>query len=144
MQTINQELINEFLNKKNVFAVVGVSKESEKYGNKVYFDLKRAGYSVYPVNPNAYTILGDKCYPTLKDLPVSPDVVDIVVPPKITEEMVKECKNLEIDKVWMQPGSESEEAISFCRENGIKVLYGVCVMLERKKYNQSQGKRYTG
>ena len=72
MQTINQELINEFLDKGNIFAVVGVSKEPEKYGNKVYFDLKRAGYSVYPINPNAYTVLGDRCYPRLRDLPVLP------------------------------------------------------------------------
>ena len=133
MQTINQELINRFLNKKNVFAVVGVSKESEKYGNKVYFDLKRAGYTVYPINPNATEISGNKCYPSLKNLPSLPDVVDIVVPPKITEMTVKECKNLGIDKVWMQPGSESDKAIRFCRQNNIKVLHGVCVMLERRK-----------
>ena len=138
MQTINQELINEFLDKENIFAVIGVSKDSEKYGNKVYFDLKRAGYSVYPINPNAYTVLGDRCYPRLRDLPVLPNVVDIVVPPKITEETVKECKDLGIEKIWMQPGSESEEAIRFCRENGIKVLYGVCVMLEREKNERSE------
>jgi len=133
MQTINQDLINEFLDKKNVFAVVGVSKKSEKYGNKVYFDLKCAGYTIYPVNPNAIKISGNRCYPNLRDLPLLPDVVDIVVPPKITEEIVKECKDLGINKVWMQPGSESEDAIGFCRENGIKVLYGICVMLERRK-----------
>ena len=133
MQTINQDLINEFLDKKNVFAVIGVSKESEKYGNKVYFDLKRAGYTVYAINPNASKISGDRCYPRLRKLPTLPDIVDIVVPPKITEETVKECKDLGIGKVWMQPGSESEDAIRFCRENGIKVLYGVCVMLERRK-----------
>ena len=133
MQKINQELINDFLNKKNVFAVVGVSKDSEKYGNKVYFDLKRAGYTVYPVNPNASKVSGDKCYPKLRNLPTLPDVVDIVVPPKITEETVKECKNLGIGKVWMLPGSETKRAIRFCRENDIEVLYGVCVMLERRK-----------
>ena len=133
MQTINQDMINEFLDKRNIFAVVGVSKESEKYGNKVYFDLKHAGYTVYPVNPNARKISGDKCYPMLKNLPTLPDVVDIVVPPKITEKTVKECKNLGIDKVWMQPGSESKSAIRFCEENDIKVLYGMCVMLERRK-----------
>jgi len=133
MHTINQQLINEFLNKVNVFVVVGVSRESEKYGNKVYFDLKHAGYTVYAVNPNAIEISGDRCYPNLRNLPTLPDVVDIVVPPKITEKTVKECKALGIDKVWMQPGSESEEAIRFCIENDIKVLYDVCVMLERKK-----------
>jgi predicted CoA-binding protein len=128
-----RDLVNEFLNKKNIFAVVGVSKKSEKYGNKVYFDLKRAGYKVYAVNPNASRILNDICYPNLKNLPTTPDVVDIVVPPKITEDTVRECRDLKIDKVWMQPGSESEKAINFCKQNGIKLLYNVCVMLERKK-----------
>ena len=52
---------------------------------------------------------------------------------EITEETVIECKNLGIGKVWMQPGSESKGAIRFCRENNIKVLHGVCVMLERRK-----------
>jgi predicted CoA-binding protein len=132
MESINQELINEFLNKKNIFAVIGVSKEPEKYGNKIFFDLKNAGYSVYPVNPNASKISGNKCYPSLRDLPILPDVVDIVVPPKVTEKTVKVCKDLEIDKIWMQPGSESDSAISFCRKNNIKVLFGVCVMLEMK------------
>ena len=133
MKTINQNIINEFLDKRNVFAVIGVSKNKEKYGNRVYFDLKHAGYTVYPINPNVSEVSGDRCYPRLMSLPVLPDVVDIVVPPKVTEETVKECKDLGIEKVWMQPGSESDEAIRFCRENSIKVLYGVCVMLERRK-----------
>jgi predicted CoA-binding protein len=142
MVIINQELINEFLDKRNIFAVVGVSKESEKYGNKIYFNLKRAGYSVFPVNPNASEISGDKCYPRLSNLPTIPDVVDIVVPPKTTDWIVRECKKLTIDKVWMQPGSESKEAINFCRENRIKVLYGVCIMLERKKCMDRDGNRF--
>jgi len=133
MVTINQDTINEFLDKRNVFAVIGVSNNKEKYGNKVYFDLKNAGYKVFPVNPNSSNISGDRCYPRLTKLPVVPDVVDIVVPPKITESTVKECKDLGIGKVWMQPGSESDEAIRFCTENNIKVLHGVCVMLERRK-----------
>ncbi len=115
MQAVNQEIINEFLDKKNVFEVVGVSKESEKYGNKIYLDLKHASYTVYPVNPNTIEIYGNKCYSNLMELPILPDVVDIVVPPKITEEIAKECKNLGINKVWMQPGSESK-----CHQ----VLYG--------------------
>ncbi len=131
----NQDLINEFLNKKNVFAVIGASNNTEKYGNKVYFDLKHANYKVFPVNPNSPDISGEKCYSRLIDLPALPDVVNMVVPPKIADKTLKECKNLGIEKVWMQPGSESEEAIKFCRENNIQVLYGVCVMLERKKEN---------
>jgi hypothetical protein len=129
---MKMELINKFLEKTNIFAVVGASRDLEKYGHQVYKDLKGAGYKVYPVNPNAKEILGDKCYPDLKDLPTKPDVVNVVVPPKVTEKTVKTCKMLGITKVWMQPGSESEKAIKFCHENGIDVVYGTCVMVERR------------
>jgi len=129
MELISRNLINEFLNKKNIFAVVGVSRNPEKYGHKVYKNLKEKGYKVYPVNPKAKKILSYKSYSSLKDLPEKPDVVNIVVPPKITEKIVRECKNLKIKKVWMQPGSESEKAIKFCKENDIEVVYGVCVMM---------------
>jgi hypothetical protein len=134
---MNQELIRTFLNKKNIFAVVGASRNPKKYGYQVYKDLKNAGYEVYAVNPNAEEILGDKCYPNLENLPVKPEVVDVVVPPKVTEEVVKACKGLGITRVWMQPGSESEKAIQFCEENGIDVVYGVCVMIERTKQSSS-------
>jgi len=129
---MNEELIKKFLNKRNIFAVVGASRDPKKYGYQVYRDLKEAGYEVYPVNPNADKILGDRCYPDLGDLSTKPDIVDVVVPPKVTEKIVKTCKRLRITKVWMQPGSESENAIKFCHENDIDVVYGVCVMVERR------------
>jgi len=77
--------------------------------------------------------LGDKCYPGLEHLPTKPDVVSVVVPPRVTEEIVKTCKRLGIMKVWMQPGSESEEAIRFCDNNGINVVHALCVMIERRR-----------
>jgi|GEM_PF-3253084 len=58
--------------------------------------------------------------------------VDVVVPPEVTEQMVGTCRKLEITKVWMQPGSESEKAIKFCEENGINIVYGVCVTIQRR------------
>jgi predicted CoA-binding protein len=129
---MNSELITEFLRKENVFAVVGVSRNPEKYGHKVYKDLKEAGHTVYPVNPYLDEILGDRCYPSLSDLPGKPDVVDTVVPPAVTEKILRECGALKIDKVWMQPGSESKQAIAFCKRNGIKFVHGVCVMVKRR------------
>jgi hypothetical protein len=135
---MDQELIRAFLSKKNIFAVVGASRDPQKYGYQVYKDLKNAGYEVYAVNPNAEEILGDKCYSSLESLPVKPDVVDIVVPPKVTEYTVETCKKLGIMKVWMQPGSESEKVIKFCKENSIDVVHGVCVMIERAKRSASE------
>ena len=126
------ELIRDFLRKENVFAVVGVSRNPEKYGHKVYRDLKAAGYTVYPVNPHLDELLGDRCYPSLSELPGKPDVVDTVVPPAVTERIVAECKLLGIERVWMQPGSESEHAIAFCERYGIHVVHSVCVMVQRR------------
>ncbi len=124
------DVIREFLDKRNVIAVVGASRNPEKYGYKVYRALKMAGYKVYPVNPNADEILGDKCYPDLYSLPEKPDVVSLVVPPKIAEAVLHACKDLDVRRVWMQPGAESEDAIKFCNDNGIKVVYGLCIMVE--------------
>ena len=138
---MDEETIIRFLDKKNIFAVVGASRNPEKYGYKVYIDLKGAGYKVYPVNPNADEILGDKCYPSLEKLPVIPDVVDVVVPPEITEQTVKTCKDLGVKKVWMQPCSESEEAIRFCGDNGIDAVYGVCVMVKRRNQKMAESSR---
>jgi len=121
------------VDKKNVIAIVGASRNPEKYGHRVYKDLKQAGYKVYPVNPNTDEVLGDKCYPNLKSLPQKPDVVDIVVQPSITEQIVQECMQLGITMVWMQPGSESEKAIKFCNENNIQVVHGECIMVQRRK-----------
>lgn len=125
-------LISKLIDKVNVYAVVGASRNPEKYGYRVYKDLKEAGYRVYAVNPNAQEILGDKCYPSLEALPEKPTVVVTVVPPKVTEKIVEQCRDIGVKMVWMQPGSESEKAVKFCEENGIDVVYNVCIMIERR------------
>ena len=123
-----EELIKEFMAQKK-FAVVGATDNAEKYGNRIFKNLTGRGYEVYPVNPNLKEIEGVKCYPSLADIPVKVDVVDFVVPPKVTEAILKECKKLGLDHIWLQPGSESDAAIAFCQDNNLKVVYGTCVML---------------
>jgi predicted CoA-binding protein len=123
-----EELIKEFMTKKR-FAVIGATDNKEKYGNRIFKNLTSRGYEVYPVNPNLKEIEGVKCYPDIADIPVKVDVVDFVVPPKVTESILKECKKLGLDNIWLQPRSESDAAIAFCHENKFKVVYGTCVML---------------
>ena len=122
--------IGEFLSKKNVIAVVGATVNKEKFGYKVFMALRKMGFKVYPVNPKYSEIEGTPCYPSIGDLPEKPDVVITVVPPRVTEEVVRKCAELGIDKVWMQPGSESEKAIEFCEEKGIKVVHGTCFIVD--------------
>jgi predicted CoA-binding protein len=128
MRRLMEELIKEFIAKKR-FAVVGATDNTEKNGNRIFKNLAKRGYEVYPVNPNLKELEGVKCYPNLADIPVKVDVVDFVVPPKVTESILKECKELGLKNIWLQPGSESDAAIAYCRDNNLKVVYGTCVML---------------
>ena len=121
-------LIKEFMAQKR-FAIVGATDNPEKYGNHILKNLKSRGYEVYPVNPRLKELEGVKCYPSLADIPVKVDVVDFVVPPEVTEVILKDCKRLGLDRVWLQPGAESEAAIAYCHENSLKVVHDVCVML---------------
>ncbi|OGF47594.1 MAG: CoA-binding protein [Candidatus Firestonebacteria bacterium RIFOXYC2_FULL_39_67] len=125
---MDESLITEFMQQK-VFAVVGASSNPEKYGYTITKNLIDRGYKVYPVNPRLEELHGVKCYKSLASLPEKPDVVDLVVPPKITEEVVKECLKLGLTRVWMQPGAESSAAVEFCEKNGIKVIHDTCVMM---------------
>lgn len=129
-----EDLVEEFL-EQGVYAVVGATPNPEKYGFKVMVDLERGGYTVYPVNPKYSEIEGRKCYPDLDSLPEKPDVVEFVSPPKATEKILEDVERLGISRVWMQPGAESPEAISFCEEQGITAMHDICVMVERKKRN---------
>jgi len=123
---------DQILNTRNIFAVVGVSSNLKKYGYKVFNNLKTTGYSVYAINPNVDYIGDVKVYDSLKDLPEKIDVVVCIVPPKITLDIVKQAKELDIKNIWMQPGSESEEAINFCKEEKINLIYNQCIIINNK------------
>ena len=123
-----QDLIKEFIAQKR-FAVVGATNNTKKYGYQIFMNLRNRGYEVYPVNPKLKKLEGIKCYPSLADIPTKVDVVDFVVPPEVTEVILKDCKRLGLDRIWLQPGSENEAAIAFCHENNLKVVHDVCVML---------------
>jgi predicted CoA-binding protein len=122
-----EELVKEFMAQKK-FALVGATSNTEKNGYRIFKNLSRRGYQVYPVNPGLEELEGVKCYHSLADIPVKVDVVDFVVPPPVTEVTLKECKRLGLNRIWLQPGSESEAAIAFCYDNKLKVVHGICVM----------------
>ena len=125
------ELVEDFINQR-LWAVVGASTDYTKYGNRIFRDLREAGYTVYGVNPRGGEIEGQELYPSLSDLPEKPAVVDTVVPPALTEEIVRQCAELGLTRVWMQPGSESQAAIQFCQEHGIRVVHHACAMVRKR------------
>lgn len=72
---------------------------------------------------------GQPAYRTLANLPETPEVVDIVVPPDQTEQVVRQCKQLGLTRTWMQSGAESAAAIQY---HGLQVIYRGCAMVEKR------------
>ncbi len=129
---------NDFLNKENKIAIVGVSVNQKKWGFKIYKELKSAGFRVYPINPKHKRIGLDNCYPNLQALPEIPDVVITVVPPNVAEQLVEHCRKLGIKRVWMQPGSESEKAIKLCKHNNIEIMHDACFVVNGLKIGEKR------
>jgi predicted CoA-binding protein len=124
--------IADFLRQKHL-AVVGVSRDSRQFANAIYRKLKKAGYTVYAVNPNAASVEGDPCYPTLAALPHSVDGAVLATTPTVVEQLVEECAQVGVPRVWMHrsfgTGSVSERAARLGRDRGVMVIVGGCPMM---------------
>ncbi len=125
-------MVLEKLKSENVkIALIGASKDKEKFGNKIYLDLKLKGYDVIPINPKEKFIEGDKTYPSLNEMDKLPDIVNFVVPPTIAIKVAQEAVKLGIKYLWFQPGSESNELENWLKSsNEIKYLINSCIMVE--------------
>lgn len=113
-------------------ALVGANDDPGKYGSVIYRDLKSKGYMVYAVNPNRGTVDGDPAYATLADLPAPPSLVNFVVPPHVSLQVLEQANELGYKLVWMQPGSSSPDVRRFIEENGFESLIDACIMVQTR------------
>lgn len=118
-----QDSIQSFLAGKR-FAVIGASRDREKYGNKVLRAYLQNGLEAVPINPGGGEIEGLASYPDLASMPEPVDGVSIITPPKVTEKVVDQAVALGINHIWMQPGAESPQAIERAEEAGANVIAG--------------------
>lgn len=114
---------------EKVWAVIGATHKTDKFGYKIYKCLQEHGYEVYPVNPNVASIDGDICYPSLFDLPVVPTVVDFVVPEAAGLSAIDECVELGIPTVWLQPGADKPSVVEKAKRAGLHVIQD-CVLIQ--------------
>jgi predicted CoA-binding protein len=126
-------MIEDAVNER-VWAIAGASENQQKFGNIIYRDLKRAGYTVYGVNPNAETADGDPVVPRLTDLPVVPSVVDVVVPPWVGKRIADDAAEAGVTYFWLQPGAESDELIAYAESLGLQVIHHACAMVEKRRW----------
>lgn len=120
------------INKNFLYAVVGASNNTEKYGYKVFKDLLDGEYKVLPINPNEQEILWMQVYSTLSAAEKKIDVVIFVTPPAVTQKVLEEVKSLGIKNVRMQPWAENDAVIEFCKKNWIECIHNACIMVQRK------------
>lgn len=127
-----QARIDDFLAQKRI-AVAGVRGSKDDAANLIYRKLRGAGYTVYAINPNASTVEGDPCYPDLHATPERPEAVVIVTRPEVTDQIIQQCADLGIKRVWIHRSpmgnSLSERSKELCKEKGIALIPGMCPMM---------------
>ncbi len=128
----------DVLRSKNGYAVVGATRNKDKYGYLIFRILVDYGYKAYAVNPNYESIDELPCYGSLSALPDVPEVVVPVVPPAVTEKIIEEAHRLGIGTVWMPPGAGSEAAIAECESLGLAHVDDACVILAVKHVGPRQ------
>lgn len=126
----------EFLAQKTL-AVVEVTRQANQMGFKVYTNLKKKGYTVWPINPNTHTIMSDRCYRSLADLPGKPDGVVVILDAGKGKTVAEECHKLGIKRLWLQPGADSPSLLKLCEELGLIAVSGECVMAASRPAEQS-------
>lgn len=115
---------------KTIWAVVGSCHNPEKFAYKIYYYLKKRGLQVYAVDPTGKSVDGVPSYKTLKELPVMPEAVGMVINPVKGAEYLEETISLGINHIWFQPGAESQELIKRSESSNMNVVYNACVMVD--------------
>ncbi len=108
-------------------AIIGASKDRNKFGNKAVRAYKEKDHVVFPVNPHEKEIEGLPCYSTLNDIPLDVEVASVYLPPEIGIKLTDDIVKKGIKKVFLNPGSESEEFVNKLRIYGVEVILGCSI-----------------
>jgi predicted CoA-binding protein len=126
--------IRELLQRTRVIAVVGLSDKPDRPSYGVAHYMQQAGFRIVPVNPQVQgTILGEKVYASLKDIPEPIDMVDIFRRPDAVPEIVKDAIAVGAKSVWMQEGIVNNAAADDARAAGLSVVMDRCLLKEHMR-----------
>jgi predicted CoA-binding protein len=126
----SREEIKRILQEAGTIAVVGLSDDPSKTSHMVSAAMQAKGYKIVPVNPKATEILGEKAYPSLKDVPVPIDIVNVFRRPEHTPPIAAEAAEVGAKTLWLQLGIVNEEAAGIARQAGMNVIMDRCIKVE--------------
>ena len=125
--------MKEIFDNTKTIAIIGCSPDETKASNMVAKYLIDHGFTVYPVYPKEDTILGQKVYRSLLDIPAKLDMVDIFRKPKVIAEVVDDCiKRGDVYCVWSQLGLVNNAAMQKAKEAGMVVVQNHCTKIEHR------------
>ena len=111
-----------------VVAVIGASRNRQKFGNRAVRAFLREGYTVVPINPHESEIEGLRTYPSVLDVPGPIDMASLYVPPAIGETVIGEVARKQIPEVWLNPGSESEALVARARSLSLSPIVACSIV----------------
>ena len=114
-------------------AVIGLSDNPQKPSHYVSAYMQRAGYRILPVNPGLDTALGERCFASLRDLPLRPDVVNVFRLPRFIPSIVDEMISLGLRDLWVQTGILHLEAARRAQAAGLRVVMDRCLKIEHMR-----------
>ncbi|ALB02576.1 CoA-binding protein [Kocuria palustris] len=129
------ERLNILRSTKSI-AIVGMSNKPSRasYFVATYL-LSSSPYDVYFVNPVLDEVLGQKVYPSLADLPVVPDLVEVFRKDADLPGVAQEAVDIGAKTVWMQLGSWNEEAARIAEDSGLNAVMDRCVKIEHARFH---------
>ena len=125
--------IREILETGHTIAVVGLSSRRFRASYGVSEYMQSAGYRIIPVNPRETSVLGEKAYASLEEVPEKVDIVNIFRRPEFVPEIVEAAIRKGAGAVWMQEGVVHEEAGRRAEEAGLDVVMDRCVLKEHRR-----------
>ncbi len=127
------KLIKDMLTGSKTIAVVGLSPDPDKPSFEVAHYLQSKGYKIIPVRPGIDSILGEKAYASLSEIPVPVDIVDIFRKVEFIPEIVDEAIRIKAKAVWMQLGLVHPQASEKAKAAGLKVVMDRCLLIEHRR-----------
>jgi predicted CoA-binding protein len=122
--------LRRILKESHVIAVVGLSADWYRPSYFAAKYMQEHGYRVIPVNPKYDSILGEKCYRSLRDIPERVDIVDVFRKTADVMPIAEDAIAIRAKVLWQQLGVRNEGAAAKARAAGLETVMDRCVKIE--------------